>query len=76
MNPMIINSRSKQKNRRFNRSLIQKLKGSDWNKIYKQTEDIREHNRKTFWTKSYLSNLVNKELLRWFEFFDSSQVSS
>ena len=57
-------------------NLIQKLKGSDWNKIYRQTEDIREHNRKTFWNKSYLSNLVNKELLRWFEFFDSSQVSS
>ena len=56
--------------------LIQKLKVSDWNKIYKQTEEIREHNRKTFWTKSYLSNLVNKELLRWFEFVDSSQVSS
>ena len=52
--------------------LIQKLKSSDWNKIYKQTEDIREHNRKTFWTKSYLSDLVNKELLRWFKFVDNS----
>jgi hypothetical protein len=51
--------------------LIQKLKGSDWEEIYKQTEDIREHNRKTFWTKNYLSNLVNKELLRWFEFVDN-----
>jgi len=56
--------------------LIQKLKGSNWNVLYKQTEDIREHNRKTFWTKSYLSNLVNKELLRWFEFVDHSQISS
>jgi len=52
--------------------LIQKLKGSNWNELYKQTEDIREHNRKTFWTKSYLSDLVNKELLRWFEFVDNS----
>ena len=56
--------------------LIQKLKGSNWNVLYKQTEDIREHNRKTFWTKSYLSNLVDQELLRWFEFVDHSQVSS
>ena len=56
--------------------LIQKLKGSEWNELYKQTEDIRKHNRKTFWTKSYLSNLVNKELLRWFEFVDHSQISS
>lgn len=55
--------------------LIKNLKGSNWNQIYKQTVDIREHNCKTFWTKSYLSNLVNKELLRWFEFVDNSQVS-
>ena len=56
--------------------LIQRLKGSDWKELYKQTEDIRMHNRKTFWTKSYLSNLVDQELLRWFEFVDHSQVSS
>jgi len=56
--------------------LIKSLKGSNWNDIYHKTESIRKHNQKNFWNKNHLKLLINKELLRWFEFVDNSQVSS
>ena len=56
--------------------LIKKLKNSDWQKLYEQTMEIREHNKKTFYNKINLVPAINKELLRWFKFFDSGQVPS
>ena len=56
--------------------LVQSLKGSDWNNIYHKTKNIRKHNQENFWNKNHLKLLINKELLRWFEFVDNSQVSS
>ena len=52
--------------------LIKKLKGSDWKDIYNKTKSIRTHNQKNFWNKNYLKLLINKELLRWFEFVDNT----
>lgn len=56
--------------------LIKQLKGSDWNKFYKETQEIRQHNIKNFFKKETLISSINDELLRWFKFVDSSQVSS
>ena len=56
--------------------LITNLKTSNWHKLYEQTIEIREHNKKTFYNKLNLIPSINNELLRWFEFVDSSQVSS
>lgn len=56
--------------------LCKKLKDTDWKKLYTSTEAIREHNYETFFDKAKLQKVINKELSRWLEFFDSSQVST
>jgi len=56
--------------------LIESLQGSDWLKLYEETKEIRQHNFETFWNKNVIAELINNELLRWFKFVDSSQVSS
>jgi len=57
-------------------SLCKKLKEVDWQDIYRQTIALRQHNYNTFFNKEKLSVEVNKTLIRFLEFFDSSQVSS
>jgi hypothetical protein len=53
-------------------NLCNSLKNSDWSKLYKETEEIREHNYNHFFNKNNISQQVNKEILRWFEFADRS----
>lgn len=48
----------------------------DWKMLYAQTRDTRQHNYNNFFDKNKLSVEINKELSLWFEFVDSSQVSS
>ena len=55
---------------------IEDLKRKDWKEIYQQTDSIRKHNKQHFYNKKSFSEQVNKEMLSWFKFFDSSQVSS
>ena len=52
------------------------LKTKDWNDIYRQTIALRQHNYDTLFNKEKLSEQVNKTLISFLEFFDSSQVSS
>jgi len=56
--------------------VCKKLENADWKKLYNLTEDIREHNYKTFFNKDLLSKEINKEILSWLKFFDSSKISS
>jgi hypothetical protein len=51
-------------------NLCNTLKNSDWSKLYSETEEIREHNYNHFFDKKNISQQVNKEILRWFEFSD------
>ena len=44
--------------------------------LYSETIEIRKHNKKHFFNRSAFSEVVNKEILSWLKFFDSSQVSS
>ena len=57
-------------------SLCKDLKTKDWNDIYRQTLALRQHNYDTLFNKEKLSEQVNKTLISFLEFFDSSQVSS
>jgi hypothetical protein len=57
-------------------SLCKNLKTKDWQGLYRQTIALRQHNYDTFFDKVKLSAEVNKTLISFLEFFDSSQVSS
>ena len=57
-------------------SLCKGLKTRDWADIYSQTIALRQHNYDTFFNKEKLSEQINKTLIGFLEFFDSSQVSS
>ena len=57
-------------------SLCKDLKTKEWQDIYRQTISLRQHNYDTFFNKEKLSEQVNKTLISFLEFFDSSQVSS
>jgi hypothetical protein len=57
-------------------SLCKDLRTKDWNDIYRQTIALRQHNYDTLFNKEKLSEEVNKTLISFLEFFDSSQVSS
>jgi hypothetical protein len=51
------------------------IKKMDPKRLYHQTESIRAHNRNTFFDYRVLNQSVNKTLLGFFEFVDSSKVS-
>ena len=53
-----------------------KIKTKEWQDIYRQTIALRQHNYDTLFNKEKLSAEVNKTLISFLEFFDSSQVSS
>jgi len=57
-------------------SLCKDLKTKDWRDIYSQTIALRQHNYDTLFNKEKLSEQVNKTLISFLEFADSSQVSS
>jgi hypothetical protein len=57
-------------------SLCKDLKIKDWQDIYIQTIALRQHNYDTLFNKEKLSAEVNKTLISFLEFADSSQVSS
>ena len=57
-------------------SLCKHLKTVNWQGIYRQTIALRQHNYDTLFNKEKLSEQVNKTLISFLEFFDSSQVSS
>ena len=57
-------------------SLCKDLKTKEWRDIYLQSKALRQHNYDTFFNKEKLSEQVNKTLISFLEFFDSSQVSS
>jgi hypothetical protein len=42
-----------------------------WKELYQQTEEIREHNYKTFFNKELLSKTVNSTILDFLKFVDS-----
>jgi hypothetical protein len=52
------------------------IKCSDWKSLYEKTKSVREHNHQHFFNKGALSKTINKVLLSWFKFFDSSKISS
>ena len=52
------------------------LLDADWKDLYLQTQSIRKHNYDMFFNKDKLSEQINKTLITFLEFFDSSQVSS
>ena len=56
--------------------LCNTLSTRDWQDLYLQTQALRQHNFDTFWNKEKLSNEINKTLISFLEFADSSQVSS
>jgi len=57
-------------------SLCKDLKTKDWNDIYRQTIALRQHNYDTLFNKEKLSEQINKTLISFLEFADSSQISS
>ena len=57
-------------------SLCKHLKTVNWQDIYRQTIALRQHNYNTFFNKEKLSAEVNKTLISFLEFADSSQISS
>ena len=57
-------------------SLCKHLKTVNWQDIYQQTIALRQHNYNTFFNKEKLSAEVNKTLISFLEFADSSQISS
>ena len=57
-------------------SLCKHLKTVNWQDIYQQTIALRQHNYNTFFNKEKLSEQINKTLISFLEFADSSQVSS
>ena len=56
--------------------MLEDLKTKDWNDIYRQTLALRQHNYDTLFNKEKLSAEINKTLISFLEFADSSQVSS
>ena len=57
-------------------ALCDKLKSLDWQDLYLQSQALRQHNFNTFFDKEKLSAEVNKTLGSFFEFADSSKISS
>ncbi len=57
-------------------SLCKDLKTKNWQDIYRQTIALRQHNCDTLFNKEKLSEQVNKTLISFLEFADTSQVSS
>jgi hypothetical protein len=55
---------------------LHKVKGTDYKKLYKDTQDIRTHNQKVFFDEELLGEEINRTLRLWFEFADGSQVPS
>ena len=55
---------------------VKSLKDRSYIDLYNETQQIREHNAKQFFNKTVLNKVINDELLSWFEFFDSGQISS
>ena len=55
---------------------LHKIKGTDYNKLYNDTQEIRSHNQKVFFDEELLGNEINQTLRLWFEFADGGQVSS
>ena len=56
--------------------LCKDLLSKDWQDIYLQSKALRQHNYNNFFNKEKLREEVNKTLISFLEFFDSSQVSS
>jgi len=56
--------------------LCKDLLSKDWRDLYLQTIALRQHNYDTFFNKEKLQEQINKTLISFLEFFDSSQVSS
>ena len=56
--------------------LCKDLLSKDWQDIYLHSKALRQHNYDTFFNKEKLSAEINKTLIGFLEFFDSSQVSS
>ena len=54
------------------KSLIKK----DWQELYQESKDIREHNYKLFFDNNKLRTEINKELSLWLKFVDNSKISS
>ena len=52
------------------------IKNSDWKMLYEKSESIRTHNYQHFFNKDALAKAINRTILSWFKFFDSSQISS
>ena len=57
-------------------SLISNLKNKDWQDLYLQTKGLRQHNKDLFLSKEKLQEQINKTLIRFLEFADSSQITS
>jgi len=56
--------------------LCKDLLSKDWQDLYLQTIALRQHNYDTFFNKEKLQEQINKTLISFLEFADSSQVSS
>ena len=56
--------------------LCKDLLSKNWQDIYLQSKALRQHNYNNFFNKEKLREEVNKTLISFLEFFDSSQVSS
>jgi len=57
-------------------NLLNDIKLKKFKNFYKETADIRKHNKDLFWNKAELSDSINQTILGFFKFFDSSQISS
>jgi hypothetical protein len=55
---------------------LHKVKGTDYTKLYKDTQSIRTHNQKVFFDEEMLGKEINRTLRLWFEFADGGQVPS
>jgi hypothetical protein len=51
---------------------LKTIKIKDYKKLYQETTNIRQHNKKLFWNKNELSNSINKTILNFFKFIDRS----
>ena len=51
--------------------ILHKIKGTDYKKLYVDTQKVREHNQKMFFDKDLIGEEVNRTLRLWFEFADS-----
>jgi len=56
--------------------VCKKLNQKDWKLFYAKTREIRQYNYDKFFNKAQLAKEINKELRLWFEFADSSKISS